>query len=143
MGVAAHRLTLYAGYLRDGGLDHGYALTVHQAQGLTCQRAMLLGSDALYREAGYVGLSRGRQRNDLHLVERAAADNPEQELCRAPGGPTTTSTLRSPPSATPWVEVGHSPSRTMSAAEALGTSLAASRPRWDSDKGTQVTAAYR
>jgi len=86
---------------------------------------------------------RGRQRNDLHLVERAAADNPEQELCRAPGGPTTTSTLRSPPSATPWVEVGHSPSRTMSAAEALGTSLAALRPRWDSDKGTQVTAAYR
>jgi len=35
-----------------GCLDHGYALTVHQAQGLTCQRAMLLGSDTLYREAG-------------------------------------------------------------------------------------------
>jgi hypothetical protein len=44
---------------------------------------VLLGSDALHREAGYVGLSRGRQRNDLHLVERAA-DNPEQEACDAP-----------------------------------------------------------
>ncbi len=82
--IAGRELNLDAGYLRDGGLDHGYALTVHQAQGLTCQRAMLLGSDALYREAGYVGLSRGRQRNDLHLVERAAPDNPEQELCHAP-----------------------------------------------------------
>ncbi len=82
--IAGRELHLGAGYLRAGGLDHGYALTVHQAQGLTCQRAMLLGSDALYREAGYVGLSRGRQRNDLHLVERAAPDNPEQELCHAP-----------------------------------------------------------
>ncbi len=82
--IAGRELSLDAGYLRAGGLDHGYALTVHQAQGLTCQRAMLLGSDALYREAGYVGLSRGRQRNDLHLVERAAPDNPEQELCNAP-----------------------------------------------------------
>ncbi len=56
--IAGHDLSLGAGYLHDGGLDHGYALTVHQAQGLTCQRAMLLGSDALYREAGYVGLVR-------------------------------------------------------------------------------------
>ncbi len=77
-------LSLHAGCLRDGGLDHGYALTVHQAQGLTCERALLLGSDALYREAGYVGLSRGRHRNDLHLVERAAPDNAEQEFCHAP-----------------------------------------------------------
>jgi conjugative relaxase-like TrwC/TraI family protein len=82
--IVGRDLSLGAGYLRDGGLDHGYALTVHQAQGLTCQQAMLLGSDALYREAGYVGLSRGRQRNDLHLVERAARDTPEQERYHAP-----------------------------------------------------------
>ena len=56
-------------YLRDGGLDHGYALTIHQAQGLTCDQALLLGSDVLYREAGYVALSRSRQRNDIHLVD--------------------------------------------------------------------------
>ena len=61
--------TVPAGYLASGGLDHGYALTVHQSQGMTCEQALLLGSDALYREAGYVGLSRGRQRNDLHLVD--------------------------------------------------------------------------
>jgi len=56
-------------YLDTGGLDRGYALTVHQAQGLTVDRAFLLGSAALYREAGYVGLSRGRQRNELFLAE--------------------------------------------------------------------------
>ncbi len=87
VSIAGHELSLDAGYLRAGGLDHGYALTVHQAQGLTCQRAMLLGSDALYREAGYVGLSRGRQRNDLHLVERAVGDDPALEDCHAPQRP--------------------------------------------------------
>jgi conjugative relaxase-like TrwC/TraI family protein len=85
--IAGRDLSLDAGYLRDGGLDHGYALTVHQAQGLTCQQAMLLGSDALYREAGYVGLSRGRERNDLHLVDRPVDDDPAQEECHAPRRP--------------------------------------------------------
>ncbi len=79
--------TVSGGYLADGGLDHGYALTVHQSQGMTCEQAMLLGSDALYREAGYVGLSRGRQRNDLHLVDRAA-DDPVREACHAPQRPS-------------------------------------------------------
>lgn len=55
-------------YLAAGGLDHGYALTVHKAQGMTTDRTYLLGSDALYREAGYVGLSRGRLANHLYVV---------------------------------------------------------------------------
>jgi len=80
--------TVPAGYLASGGLDHGYALTVHQSQGMTCDQAMLLGSDALYREAGYVGLSRGRQRNDLHLVDGTAADDPAREACHAPPRPS-------------------------------------------------------
>jgi conjugative relaxase-like TrwC/TraI family protein len=79
--------TVPATYLASGGLDHGYALTVHQSQGMTCEQAMLLGSDALYREAGYVGLSRGRQRNDLHLVDRPVDDDPAQEDCHAPRRP--------------------------------------------------------
>ena len=79
--------TVPATYLASGGLDHGYALTVHQSQGMTCDQAMLLGSDALYREAGYVGLSRGRQRNDLHLVDRPAEDDPGREDCHAPRRP--------------------------------------------------------
>jgi len=71
--------TVPTAYLASGGLDHGYALTVHQSQGMTCEQAMLLGSDALYREAGDVGLSRGRQRNDLHLVDRPDDDEPARD----------------------------------------------------------------
>ena len=55
---------------------------------MTCQQAMLLGSNALYREAGYVGLSRGRQRNDLHLVDRPVDDDPAREACHAPQRPS-------------------------------------------------------
>ncbi len=45
---------------------------------------MLLGSDALYREAGYVGLSRGRERNDLHLVDPVGDNDLAHEGCHAP-----------------------------------------------------------
>jgi conjugative relaxase-like TrwC/TraI family protein len=85
--LAGRRATVPAEYLAGGGLDYGYALTVHQSQGMTCERALLLGSEALYREAGYVGLSRGRQRNDLHLVDRPADDDPAREDCHAPRRP--------------------------------------------------------
>ena len=61
-------------YLTDGHLSHGYATTIHKAQGATVDRALLLGSDALYREAGYVGLSRARQRSDLYLVATTALE---------------------------------------------------------------------
>jgi len=59
-------VTVPRSYLRAGYLDHGYALTIHQAQGLTVDRGFVLGSQAIYREAAYVGMSRGRLRNDLH-----------------------------------------------------------------------------
>ena len=59
---------LPAAYIEDGQLTHAFASTVHKAQGATVDRAFLLGSDQLYREAGYVGLSRARLSNDLFVV---------------------------------------------------------------------------
>jgi conjugative relaxase-like TrwC/TraI family protein len=49
-------------------LDHAYATTIHKAQGASYDRALLLGDDRLYRQAGYTGLSRGRDRNEIYLV---------------------------------------------------------------------------
>ena len=68
--IGGRGVPLDAGYLTTGGLDHGYALTIHQAQGLTTGAALLLGGDHLYREAGYVALSRGRDHNATYLAER-------------------------------------------------------------------------
>ncbi len=55
-------------YIDDGHLTHGYALTVHKAQGMTCDAAYLLGDDGLFNELGYTGLSRGRHHNHLYTV---------------------------------------------------------------------------
>ncbi len=44
------------------------ALVVHKAQGMTCDEALLLGSESLFAEAGYTGLSRGRAHNHLYAV---------------------------------------------------------------------------
>ena len=61
-------VTLPAAYLEAGHVTHGYAMTVHKAQGLTCDRSFVLGTDDLYREMGYVAMSRGRIGNHLFAV---------------------------------------------------------------------------
>lgn len=66
-------------HLRDGRLDHGYATTCHKAQGVTVDTALLYGTAALSREAGYVALSRGRRANHLFSV----ADELEGHLARS------------------------------------------------------------
>ncbi len=50
-------------------LDHGYATTCHKAQGATVDIALLYGTAALTREAGYVALSRGRAANHLYVPD--------------------------------------------------------------------------
>lgn len=46
-------------------LEHGYAATVHKAQGVTVDRSYLLASPYLDRHATYVALSRHRQSADV------------------------------------------------------------------------------
>ncbi len=61
-------ITVGTDYLNAGGVDHGYALTAHRAQGGTWGLAISVGADGLYREAAYLVLSRGRHENWLVLT---------------------------------------------------------------------------
>lgn len=60
------QLRLPADYLDAGHVAHGYAITGHKSQGLTCDHTYTLGTDTLYREWGYVAMSRGRITNQLY-----------------------------------------------------------------------------
>ncbi len=73
-----------ADYLHDGHLAHAYATTIHKAQGLTADTALVLADDALFQEAAYTALSRGRTRNQLYIVgpdveQRDEAHAPEHD----------------------------------------------------------------
>jgi ATP-dependent exoDNAse (exonuclease V) alpha subunit len=52
----------------DPVLAHGYAVTGHVSQGLTADRAFVLGSDVMYREWAYTAMSRGRVLNRLYMA---------------------------------------------------------------------------
>ncbi len=68
-------------YLDAGHVAHAYATTIHKAQGMTVDRCLPLGTDDLYREAGYVALSRGRTANVLYAVGGRGVDD---DLTHAP-----------------------------------------------------------
>jgi len=61
-------IALAGEYLTAGGVDYGYALTSHRAQGGTWDLAISVGAEGLYREAAYLVLSRGREENCLVLT---------------------------------------------------------------------------
>ncbi|MBI5232116.1 MAG: ATP-binding domain-containing protein, partial [Coriobacteriales bacterium] len=67
-------------YAEAGHLAHGYAMTIHKAQGATCDHAFVLVDETMTREAVYTGMSRGRQGNDLYL----AVDTGRAEIAHAP-----------------------------------------------------------
>ena len=67
---------LPSSYLQAGNLAHGYCTTIHKAQGQTVDQAFLLGSEGLYREAGYVGLTRARHSTRLYIVSGPTRDGP-------------------------------------------------------------------
>ncbi|WNO53624.1 Ti-type conjugative transfer relaxase TraA [Stakelama saccharophila] len=62
-------------------IDHGYAATVHKAQGMTVDRVHVLATPGLDRHAAYVALSRHRDSVDLHYGRDDFADR--SKLVRA------------------------------------------------------------
>jgi hypothetical protein len=62
-----------------------YAGNVHVAEGRTVERTHLVASEATGREAFYVAMSRGRQRNTAYLVhERTRISDPSPKVRAAP-----------------------------------------------------------
>jgi conjugative relaxase-like TrwC/TraI family protein len=64
-------------YIEAGHLAHGYAMTIHKAQGATVERALVLADDSISLEHAYTVLSRATLRTDVYLdscehVEREA-----------------------------------------------------------------------
>jgi hypothetical protein len=55
-------------------VDHGYAATIHKAQGVTVDRAHVLASSHLDRHAAYVGLTRHREGVELHWAREDMRD---------------------------------------------------------------------
>jgi hypothetical protein len=55
-------------YAEAGDLTHGYATTLHKAQGATVDQTFVLADDTLHRERSYSSLSRGVEGNDLYLA---------------------------------------------------------------------------
>lgn len=55
-------------------IDHGYAATFHKAQGVTVDRAHVLATPGIDRHSAYVGLSRHRDRVELHYGRDDFAD---------------------------------------------------------------------
>jgi hypothetical protein len=67
-------------YIEAGHLTHGYATTVHKAQGATYDRAFVLATDSLTREAGYVAMSRARTGTELFVISGAFEDGRGPDL---------------------------------------------------------------
>ncbi|MBS1836081.1 MAG: relaxase domain-containing protein [Actinobacteria bacterium] len=78
------RLAVPAEYVAAGHLTHGYAMTIHKSQGMTCDVALVLGDDTLHKEAGYTSITRGRERNHVYAVAtQEPAARPTEDLRRA------------------------------------------------------------
>jgi hypothetical protein len=72
-------------------VDHGYAATIHKAQGVTVDRAHVLASTHLDRHAVYVGLTRHREGVELHWAREDLRDRTglERTLSRERAKDTT------------------------------------------------------
>ncbi|WP_260928976.1 hypothetical protein [Novosphingobium sp. 9] len=76
MGVTLDDGTCVAFDLKDyDRLDHGYAATLHKAQGMTVDRVHVLATPGLDRHSAYVALTRHRAGVELHYGQDDFADH--------------------------------------------------------------------
>jgi hypothetical protein len=85
------RLVIPFAYAAAGHLTHGYATTIHKAQGATVDRCFILLDETTSREHAYTAVSRGRHGNDLFVV---AADCRDKERHASEAQPDPLGSLR-------------------------------------------------
>jgi conjugative relaxase-like TrwC/TraI family protein len=71
--TSGERVVIGRDYLDAGWVDHAYALTIHKAQGVTCDHVLVVGPAGLYREGAYVALSRARETARLYATTSQVA----------------------------------------------------------------------
>lgn len=71
--TSGEHVVLDRDYLDYGWVDHAYAVTIHKAQGVTCDSVLVVGPAGLYREGAYVALSRARHEARLYVTADQAA----------------------------------------------------------------------
>ncbi|MEE8600278.1 MobF family relaxase [Euzebya tangerina] len=76
-------LTLPAEYA-TAHVQLGYAVTVHRAQGATHDTAHLLATPSMTRESLYVGTTRGRDTNTIHLTNPTDPDHEQHHYPTTP-----------------------------------------------------------
>ena len=67
--TAANGCRVPFAYAEAGHLTHGYATTIHKAQGATVDRCLVLLDDTSAHEHAYTALSRGRHGNDIYVID--------------------------------------------------------------------------
>ena len=77
--IAARRLSDGARAIFDGDymreqITHGYAVTVHAAQGVTADTSHAVLGEKATRAALYVAMTRGRESNSAYLREAEASE---------------------------------------------------------------------
>jgi conjugative relaxase-like TrwC/TraI family protein len=85
------RLVIPFAYAAAGHLTHGYATTIHKAQGATVDSCFVLLDETTSREHAYTAVSRGRHGNDVFAV---AADRRNEERHAAEVQPDPIDELR-------------------------------------------------
>ncbi len=116
------RLVVPFAYVEAGHLTHGYATTIHKAQGATADRCYVLADDTLTREHAYTALSRGRHGNELYIV---SADRRTDERHAVEVEPDQLDAVRH--------GIARSTGKTMAADQVEIEVTAAERLRWERD----------
>jgi hypothetical protein len=71
------RAVLAEDYLREH-VTHGYAVTVHSAQGVTAQTAHAVLAETAQRNLAYVAMTRGKESNNAYLYQRTIGEADHQ-----------------------------------------------------------------